>query len=321
MIAVYQRMSDGAVRPAADCDIALTQTGLVWIDLHNPTDEEESQVEAALGVDVLTPKERSAFEDSARFYQEKGALYLTVTLMGRRDDGPFRTDAVTFILTARHTLVTVRRIRPRAFDIGPGRASARIENAASGADVLMALLEGCVERIADVLQESIAGANTLSMSIFSDDDSVPDLRVSLRTLGRLGTITALGNDSLSSLQRAAAYATHVDNATIGVGRERLHALRRDIEQLERAVEAFQNHLTFLQEGMLGLVGANQNNALKALSLATMAFVPPTLIASIFGMNFKAMTWFDAPWGPRAGFFLMLIAPAILLAIARWRKWF
>ena len=321
MIVVYQRMPDGAVRPAADCDIALTQAGLVWIDLHDPTDDEESRVEAALGVDVLTPAERSAFEDSARFYLEKGALYLTVTLMGRRDDGPFKTDAVTFILTAQRTLVTVRKIRPRAFEIGSGRASARVENAASGADVIMALLEGCVERIADVLQESIAGANTLSMTIYSEDTAAPDLRGSLRTLGRLGTLTALGNDSLSSLQRATAYAAQVDNAAIGIGRERLHALRRDIEQLERAVEAFQNHLTFLQEGMLGLVGANQNNALKALSLATIAFVPPTLIASIFGMNFKAMTWFDAPWGPDVGFAMMLVAPAALLAIAKWRKWF
>lgn len=321
MIVVYQRMSDGGVRPADDCDIALSQPGLVWIDLHDPTEAEESRVEAALGVDVLTPAERSAFEDSARFYQEHGALYLTVTLMGRRDDGPFRSDAVTFILTAQHTLVTVRKLRPRAFEIGSGRASARIEHAASGADVLLALLEGCVERIADVLQESIASANALSMDIFADNDAVPDLRLSLRTLGRLGTLTALGNDSLSSLQRATAYTTHVDNASIGVPRERLHALRRDIEQLERAVEAFQNHLSFLQEGVLGLVGANQNNALKALSLATIAFVPPTLVASIFGMNFKAMTWFDAPWGPRAGFALMFLTPAALFAIARWRKWF
>ena len=87
------------------------------------------------------------------------------------------------------------------------------------------------------------------------------------------------------------------------------------------MEAFQEHLTFLQEGMLGLVGASQSNTLKALSLATIAFVPPTLIASIFGMNFKAMTWFDAPWGPRVGFALMLLAPAALFAIAKWRKWF
>jgi magnesium transporter len=61
--------------------------------------------------------------------------------------------------------------------------------------------------------------------------------------------------------------------------------------------------------------------LKALSLATIAFVPPTLIASIFGMNFRAMTWFDQPWGPWVGVALMILAPASLFAIATWRRWF
>jgi magnesium transporter len=320
MISVQQRNADGVVSPATDCDIALTQEGLVWIDLDDPSAAEEERVEAALGIDVLTAAERTAYEDSARFYVENGALYLTVTLLGRRDEGPFISDAVTFILTAGGTLVTVRRIRPRAFSIGAGRASARIANAHGGADVLMALLEGCVERIADVLQESTAAAHVVSAQTMADEsDATPDLRRPLRTLGRLGTLGALAHDSLSSLQRAVAYAALADGH--GLDRTRLNALRRDIEQLERAVEAFQNHLTFLQEAMLGLVGVGQNNTLKALSLATMAFVPPTLIASIFGMNFEAMHWFKVPWGPTAAFALMAVAPAALFAIAKWRKWF
>jgi magnesium transporter len=106
----------------------------------------------------------------------------------------------------------------------------------------------------------------------------------------------------------------VDCKAFGLTVERLTALHHDIEQLERAMEAFQEHLTFLQEGVLGLVGAS-------LSLATIAFVPPTLIASIFGMNFKAMTWFEAPWGPQVGFTMMVAAPAVLFAIAKWRRWF
>jgi magnesium transporter len=320
MISVHQRDADGAVRPATDCDIALTQEGLVWIDLDDPTAEEEERVEAALGIDVLTAAERMAYEDSARFYVENGALYLTVTLLGRRDEGPFVSDGVTFILTGKGALVTVRRIRPRAFSTGPGRASARIATARDGADVMIALFEGCIERIADVLQESTASAHTLSTETLSEKlDPAPDLRGPLRTLGRLGALTALAHDSLSSLQRATAYAA-LDGGH-GLDRGRLAALRRDIEQLERAVEAFQSHLTFLQDSMLGLVGVGQNNTLKALSLATIVFVPPTLIASVFGMNFKAMSWFEAPWGPAAAFAMMLAAPAALLGVAKWRKWF
>jgi len=321
MIEIYQRDADGVVRRADDCEIALTQAGLVWIDLDDPTDAEEQRVETALGIDVLTAAERSAMEESARFYEENGALYLTTTLLGRRDDGPFRSGPVTFILTRDGTLVTVRHIRPRAFDIGAGRASARIERARDGGDVMIALIEGCVERISDVVQESTASAHTLSADIFTEDGGAPDLPTSLRTLGRLGTLAALGHDSLSSLQRAVAFASAMKPEARGLDVTRLTALRRDIEQLERAIEAFQSHLTFLQEATLGLVNAAQSNTLKALSLATMAFVPPTLIASIFGMNFEAMDWFKEPWGPWVGFLLMFIAPAALFGIAKWRRWF
>jgi magnesium transporter len=321
MIEVYQRDADDVVRRATDCEIALTQSSLVWIDLDDPDDTEEQRVETALGVDVLTAAERSAMEDSARFYQEDGALYLTTTLFGRRDDGPFISGPVTFILTVTGTLITVRHIRPRAFDIGEGRSSARIARATSGGDVMVALIEGCVERLADVLQESTRNAHALSAEVFADGDAGPNLPSTLRALGRLGTLTALSHDSLSTLQRAVAYAAQVPAQPYGLDMGKLLALARDIEQLERAVEAFQVHLTFLQEATLGLVGAAQSNTLKALSLATIAFVPPTLIASIFGMNFQAMSWFRTDWGPWAGFALMIAAPAALFAIAKWRRWF
>lgn len=321
MIEIYQRDADGVVRRADDCEIALTQTGLVWIDLDDPDELEEQRVETALGIDVLTATERSAMEESARFYEESGALYLTTTLLGRRDDGPFRTGPVTFILTKDGTLVTVRHIRPRAFEIGEGRSSARIARARDGGDVMIALMEGCIERIADVIQEGATSAHDLVADIFAENGGAPDLPNSLRTLGRLGTLAALGHDSLSSLQRAVAFASLAKPEARGLDVPRLTGLRRDVEQLERAIEAFQNHLNFLQNATLGLVNAAQSNTLKALSLATMAFVPPTLIASIFGMNFEAMDWFKEPWGPWVGFLLMLAAPAMLFAIAKWRRWF
>ncbi len=289
----------------------------LWLDLESPAPSEEAQVEVVLGVDVPTPAERAAFEDSARFYEEGGALYLTATLLGRRDEGPFVSGPVTFIL-AKDKLATVRQIRPRAFEVGLGRASARVGSAKTGADVFFALLEGAAERLADLLAEATRDANLLSTTIFAD--AQPDLRSLLRDLGRVGALAALAHDSLSSLQRLLAYAQlakdhhGIDNARVG-------ALARDVGELERTAEALQPRLSYLQDATLGLINAAQTNVLKALSLATMAFVPPTLIASIFGMNFEAMTWFKTGWGPWVGFLLMFMAPTALFAIAKWRKWF
>ncbi|MGD9816496.1 MAG: CorA family divalent cation transporter [Hyphomonadaceae bacterium] len=291
----------------------------LWYDLESPTDEEEAQVERALGVDVPTPAERAAFEDSARFYEEHDSLHLTATLLGRRDEGAFISGPVSFIL-AGGKLVTVRQVRPRAFEIGQARASARLGSAKDGGDVMLALLEGAAERLADLLAEAQQDANKLSQQVFADAE--PNLRTALQELGRIGTLSALAHDSLSSLQRLLVYARAINaKSKHGLDNTRLSALTRDVGELERIAETLQPRLSFLQDAVLGLINATQTNVLKALSLATIAFVPPTLIASIFGMNFDYMTWFRAPWGPWVGVALMIAAPAALFAIAKWRRWF
>lgn len=290
----------------------------LWFDLESPDDVEEKSVEAALGIDVPTPAERAAYEDSARFYEEGDALHLTATLLGRRDEGPFISGAVTFVLV-NDKLVTVRQIRPRAFEIGQGRASARIGSAKNGVDIFLALIEGAAERLADLLAEGAKELTVLSTQVFTDDPA-PDLRPCLRDLGRIGALTSLSHDSLSSLQRLLAFSHSVCKRH-GLDEGKLAALERDVSELERRAEAFQIRISYLQDGALGLINATQTDVLKALSVATIAFVPATLIASIFGMNFTAMDWFHESWGPWVAFLMMLIAPAGLFFIAKWRRWF
>ncbi len=290
----------------------------IWFDLESPEEQEELDVEAALGIDVPPPLERAAIEESARFYEEDGALHVTATLLGRRDEGLFISGPVTFIL-AKGKLVTVRQIRPRAFEIGQGRSSARIGSAADGADVFFALIEGAAERLADLLAEATRDANAQSANVFTEQPA-PDLRECLRALGRIGTLTALSHESLSSLLRLVTFTRSVGKQH-GLDQSKLAALGRDISELERLAESLQTRISYLQDAALGLINATQADVLKALSLATIAFVPPTLIASVFGMNFTAMSWFRADWGPWVAALLMLAAPATLFAIAKWRRWF
>lgn len=290
----------------------------IWFDLESPTEAEEAELEQFLGIDVPTPLERAAFEDSARFYEEDGALHVTATLLGRRDEGLFVSGAVTFILS-KDKLVTVRQVRPRAFEIGQGRASARVGSAKNGGDVFLALIEGAAEKLADMLGEATRDANAQSAAVFTEERA-PDLRDALRALGKVGMLTALAHESLSSLSRLLTYA-HAVAGKHGLDPAQLRALQRDVAELERVAESLQTRISYLQDGALGLINSTQTDVLKALSLATIAFVPPTLIASIFGMNFEHMTWFQQPWGPWVGGFLMLAAPAALFGIAKWRGWF
>jgi magnesium transporter len=318
MLTIYAKPAAGGAL-APDPGVAPHDPRAIWIDLLAPTTTEETHVEAALGIDVPTHAERAAEEDSARFYEEDGALVLTATLLGRREEGPFVSDAIMFIL-AKGKLVTVRQIRPRAFEIGQGRASARVGAADSGAAVLVALLTGCVERLADLIAETRASARELSVEVFGKTGEPPRLRETLQTLGRMGSMAALSEESLASLHRLASFAAQVCDRH-GLSEGDLAALRRDVEELERSGVSVETHLTQLQNAALGLVAAAQNDTLKTLAVATILFAAPNLVASIFGMNFAAMTWFHAWWGPWIGFALMLAAPLGLFALARWRRWF
>ena len=318
MITVYRTGPDGKVAAAETAIEALADPAPVWVDLFNPGPDEERAVEAAFGIDAPTQLERAALEESARFYEENGVLFLTATLLGRRAEGAFVSGPVTFIVM-RETLITVRSVQPRAFEIGRSRASARIEAAMRGPQAFLALLEGVVERLADILQDSTREATSISARVFGGDHFV-QLPAELRAIGRLGALLVTAHDSLASLQRLTAFTTHVC-ARYDLPPERMVALQRDIEQLERVCEAQQEQLTFLLDATLGLVSAAQNNALKAISIATILFVPPTLVASIFGMNFDAMDWFKAPWGPWAAFALMAGTSLGVFALARLRKWF
>lgn len=302
----------------AEC-VGLDDPTALWIDLENPTDTEERSVESAFGIDVLTATERAALEESARYYEENDALYLTATLLGRRDEGAFVSGAVTFILV-KNKLVTVRQIRPRAFDVGHSRASARVGSAQTGAEVMMALLDGGVERLADLLSEATQEVAKISAVIFADAGPQPNLRASLRALGRVGGLVSMTHECLSSLQRLIVYARHHGKA-YGFDNARLGAFQRDAEELERVAEALQTRLSYHQDAALGFINSTQNDVLRTLAIATIAFMPPTLISSMFGMNFVHMTWFRAPWGPWVGMGMMLIAPAALFAAAKWRRWF
>lgn len=323
MLTVWAPGTDGRPDRLADGLAGLAPGQLpLWIDLYQPDAAEEQAVEALLGIDVPTATDRGAMEDSAQFYSDHDTLFLTCAVMGRRSDGPFSSEPVTFILT-RSTLVTVRTNNPRAFEVGTGRASAQVSDARTPHDVLLALLEGIIERLADLMQECSADMGRLSGRVFKADVRLPGAReekASLKTIGRIGGLLAIALHSLSGLGRLMAYCEQ-SKLCETMNQARMTAISRDITLLGSLSEALQSKCSFLLDALLGMAAAGQNASLRALSIATILFVPPTLISSIFGMNFEAMSWFQTEWGLYAAFGLMIAAPATLFSVARWLRWF
>jgi magnesium transporter len=316
-LAVYARGEDGRIALASDAKAALVEPAAVWIDLLNPTAGEEALVESAHGLEIPSPAEREALEESSRFYEEGGALFLTPTIITTRDERTVR-DTITFVLS-RNLLVTLRHCTPRAFEIGKGRASVRLGEALNAPDVLLLLLESLVERTADRLAGAVDAVEDLALKVTNGRGRTRDLERHLRALGRLGALAAQARDALGSLSRLARFASAV------AGRhklppDRLDVLARDIDDLELQADGLTTDVNFLLDAALGLVATRQNDAMKATAGATLLFLPPTLIASIFGMNFEHMTVFREPLGGWLAVAGMAASAVLIGIVAWWRRW-
>jgi magnesium transporter len=295
----------------------------LWVDLRDPTADEEQLVESDLGIDVPTREEMSEIEASNRFYEEKGALYMTATVVSKLDtDQPERTQ-VTFILTG-SKLVTNRYTDPLPFRRFIAYAARHNTMATSGAMVLAGLVEAIVNRIADVLEKVGADVDAISSKIFfrSYDSSAPlDFRHVLERIGQSGDLVSKASESLVSLTRLLGFAQQSGNTQVTQdSRARLRTLSRDVLAMSDHSNFLSNKVQFLLDATLGMVSIDQNNVVKIFSVVTVFFLPPSVIVGFFGMNFERMPWLHEPWGVSASIALMLVSSVAPYLYFKRRRW-
>lgn len=270
-------------------DVALA----VWIDLVNPSSSEEAELEQKLGLDIPTKEEMEEIEISSRLYTENGASFMTAILPANADGDDVDMHPVTFVLTPSH-LVTVRYHEPRAFRTFPVRAAKVAMGCDTAEGVLIALLEAVVDRLADILERAGRDIDGISRSIFRKTGGKPtksaDLQTIIEFIGRKGDLTSNVRDSLVTLERLAGYLGQVtlQQKSSKDVRERIKTLTRDIRSLSDHSGFMSQKVTFLLDATLGVINIEQNAIIKIFSVAAVVFLPPTLIASIYGMNFEYM---------------------------------
>lgn len=295
----------------------------VWIDLREPTPEEEQLVESALGIDVPTREEMREIEASNRFYEENGGLYMTATLVTKLDtDLPERTQ-VTFILTG-SKLVTNRYTDPLPFRRFITYAARHTAVATSGAMVLAGLLEAIVNRIADVLEKVGGDVDAISSKIFfrSYDTSAPlDFRHVLERIGQSGDLVSKASESLVSLTRLLGFVQQSGNTQVSQeSRTRYRTLSRDVLAMTDHSNFLGNKVQFLLDATLGMVSIDQNNVVKIFSMVTVFMLPPSLIAGFFGMNFERLPWLHESWGVSAAIVLMVVSAVAPYLYFKRRRW-
>lgn len=295
----------------------------VWIDLVSPAPPEDKQVEQLLGVAVPTREEMQEIEVSSRLYVENGARYMTATLMCRSDTMTPKTTPVTFIL-AGHRLVTVRYDDPKPFTLIEHKLARSCPANVTGESVFVDLLDAVIDRSADILERIGAEVDQISLDIFEPNDSLPvEYDVILKALGRKGDLTSKVRESLVSIGRLLLFlANEADTMRWAKDlRTQLKSMQRDVVSLSDHATYLTNKVTFLLDALLGSVSIKQNDIIKIFSIAAVVFMPPTLVASIYGMNFHTgMIELNWTYGYPFALFLMILAAVVPYLIFKWRKW-
>jgi magnesium transporter len=308
------------------------QTGLpriteaaVWIDLLNPTQDEEEKIEKALKIDVPTREEQQEIEVSSRLYQEAGAYFMTATLLFLSEGTEAKTTPVSFIL-AEKRLVTVRYAEPRAFAIFAARCNRQETNLGNSTSVLIGLLDIVVDRLADFIERIQGEVEALSHSVFENKGGVAMRQrrfdVLLQSIGREGEISSKARESCHSLGRLLTFLAFVVNER-KEGKplqSRVRAAARDVNSLTDHATFLSGKIIFLLDATLGMIQIQQNDIIKIFSVAAVVFLPPTLIASIYGMNFHVMPELDWLFGYPFALGLMVIFAVLPYIYFKHKGW-
>ncbi len=309
----------------------------VWIDLLRPTKDEEAAVERAFGINVPTREETSEIELSSRLYAEDGAHFMTAMMLSHTDGDNVLLSPATFVL-AGERLVTVRYEEPRAIDTFVARCHKA--GAMTAESLLSGLLEALIERTGDVLERTGHELDGVSREIFAIPPHAPkqapvalilsprpkpkprNFQSVLEQIGRKGDLLSKVYESLVSVQRLLTYATaaaqvrKADKDAPG----RFKSLGRDVQSLIDHAAFLTQKINFLLDATLGMINIQQTSIIKIFSVAAVVFLPPTLIASIYGMNFKFMPELAWPYGYPFALVLMVLSAVVPYQFFKWRGW-
>ncbi|MDB5478269.1 MAG: Magnesium transporter [Alphaproteobacteria bacterium] len=303
---------------------------IVWIDLNQPTPEEEKYIENLCRVDIPTQEEMAALELSNRLYEENGAYFFTVTIVTHVDTEEPSNKPYTFVLNQQR-LITVRYAQTQPFKIVTDRILKRRDFVAIDPKLIaLGLFEAMVNRLADVLEKNDRTIDAISKSIFRSSNGDPEGKTPKNEVNLFGAIRATGiegdviskvKESLVSLSRLVSYIKQIEFFPHESDEnQRVRTLALDISALNDHAGFLSNKITFLLDATLGMIGIEQNAIIKIFSIAAVIFLPPTLVASIYGMNFKHMPELEWYYGYPMAIVMMVLAGYLPYRFFQYKKW-
>lgn len=294
----------------------------VWIDLRSPSEDEVAEVERATGLKVPSREDISAIEASSRLQQIGKALYLSAPLL-TAGEAP-HLSPVGFVLGPER-LITLRFDKFGAFDLAAGHAEA--DEDATGFGVFTCLFESIVDKLADGLELLAAELDQVSRGVFHQRSyrraSASELlqRQTLAKVGRVGERLSQIKDVLLGVGRIVPFVLEVrQGETPEPIAARLKAVRQDVASLNDYEAHLAGKVQFLLDAVLGFINISQNDIFKVLTVWSIVGIPPTLMAGIWGMNFKTMPELNWAWGYPFAWAMIVVSALIPLAWFKWKGW-
>jgi magnesium transporter len=299
-----------------------------WLDLLDPTPEERSIVESDYGLRLPSREDLSEVESSSRIAEENGALFLSMPIVSHAralEDAP---SPIGFVLS-KDVLVTIRYTPLRSFDATAAKLS-KSDTRASSVDAFVTLVEEMVDRSADLLEGIAAELDAISRSVFLKTRvrrrrhltrSNDALHRTLIEVGNAGERLSQIRGSLLGLQRIVPFVAEPARSWIPADvRSRLKTAQADLLSLTDYETHLSDKVQFLLDAVLGFINTKQNDIFTVLTIVTVVGIPPTLVASIYGMNFKNMPELDWAWGYQFGLALIVLSTVLPILWFKWRGW-
>ncbi|MBA2269570.1 MAG: magnesium transporter CorA family protein [Chthoniobacterales bacterium] len=314
-----------------------------WIDVFEPTREEEEALELALGINVPTRQEMQAIELSSRLYQEDGILFLTATVLTGATTSNPESSAITFIL-AGEKLVTLRYADPAAFAAFRARREANPNRYQTSYQFLAGLIDAIIERVADILEGAGADLDQISLRVFDRPVSglehasrnplsrTPrgkarkarqrDFVAILTHIGAASDLVSRARESLVSFVRLMTFFREVRKEEVAARDALVHSktVVADLGSLSDHAGFLASKVGFLLDATLGMINNEQNAIIKILSVGALVFLPPTLVAGIYGMNFEVMPELRWIYGYPFALSLMVLAAVLPYLFFRRKGW-
>lgn len=290
----------------------------IWIDAIEPDDEELSWIKEAFGVTLPELEELGDLEASARYFEgEDGYLHIRTDFLLDEDEIS-QNVRVAFILT-NNTLFSIHDQDLPVFRLVRMRARLRPGSVNDAKDVLLDLYSTDAEYSADSLEEVYENLEEAGKVVLSDTVTDQIAATVLETIAKEEDVNGRIRRNVMDTRRALSYLMR-SKLLSDLQQEEARLILRDIDSLENHTAFLFDKINFLMDATVGFINLNQSKIIKIFSVVSVALMPPTLLASIWGMNYRYMPELDWSWGYPMALVVMIISAIIPLGYFRHKGW-